>query len=109
MSTFKSYLTGFLLSIAFTLGAYFAVTNQLNSALPIILGLAFLQLVVQIFFFLHVHKGADRIWNSTVLISTLGVVFILIAGSIWIMTHLNYHMTPMQMQEHVIKDEGIHK
>src|SRR6185295_9942107 len=100
---------GFILSVALTLGAYFAVVHKAQYALAIILGLAFLQLVVQIFYFLHVHKGADRIWNSTVLISTLGVVFILIAGSIWIMTHLNYHMTPMQIEEHVINDEGIHK
>jgi hypothetical protein len=46
------------------------------------------------------------------------VVLILVGGSIWIMTNLNYHhaghggghnhnLTPQQINQQIIKDEGI--
>ena len=107
MATFKSYITGFIFSIALTLMAYFAVANHAPNILPIILTLAIIQLFVQLIFFLHVGKGSDRIWNLVVLFSTVGIVLILVLGSIWIMGHLNYNMTPGQVQEFILKDESL--
>jgi cytochrome o ubiquinol oxidase operon protein cyoD len=109
MATLKSYLTGFILSIILTLIAYFAVVNHVPNALIIILTLAIVQLLVQLIFFLHVTKGSDRVWNTVVLFSTVGIVLILVLGSIWIMGHLNYNMMPEQMEKSIIQDEGIHK
>ena len=51
--TYKSYIAGFILSIVLTLAAYFAVVDGRMSAvtiLTIILALAVVQLVVQMFF-----------------------------------------------------------
>ena len=109
MHTFKSYLNGFLLSLALTLGAYFAVSQKIAYVLPLILILAVAQLFVQAVYFLHLNQGQDRVWNSVVFVATAGMIFIVVLGSLWIMSHLNYNMMPMQMQEYIIKEEGIHK
>ena len=84
MQTLKSYITGFLLSIALTLSAYFVVTNHASNALIIILLLAIIQLCVQLIFFLHVGKGEDGHWNIVTLFSTIAIVLILVVGTIWI-------------------------
>jgi len=109
MPTFKSYLTGFILSIALTLIAYFAVTNHAPSVILVILSLAIVQFIIQLIFFLHITQGPDKQWNLVVFISTLSIVLIVVVGSIWIMDHLNYNMTPSQMNDYVIKTEGIHQ
>lgn len=107
MPTFKSYLTGFILSVILTLMAYFAVVSHAPNALLIILTLAIIQLLVQLIFFLHVGKGSDSLWNIVVLFSTIGIILILVLGSIWIMNHLNYNMMPSEMEKRIIDDEGI--
>ncbi len=111
-TSFKSYLIGFILSIVLTLIPYFLVTNTpLNKEvlLAIVLGVALLQLVVQLIFFLHLGREEKPRWNLIMLISTLGVVVIVVAGALWIMYHLNYNMMPGEMEQFLIHDEGIHK
>jgi len=97
MATFNSYLSGFILSIALTLAAYFAVTSHSADALWVIFGVAIVQLFVQLVFFLHIGKGADRGWTWLFLSFALLVVFIVVGGSLWIMANLNYNMTSDQM------------
>ena len=109
MTTYKSYITGFILSLAFTLAAYFAVVNHFPNALIIILFLAIAQLVIQLLFFLHVGQEQGPRWNLAVLLSTLGVVLIVVIGSLWIMNHLNYNMTPMEMDQDLMHMENIYK
>ncbi len=107
MPTFKSYVIGFILSVTLTLVAYFAVTNHASAAISIILGLAMVQLVVQLIFFLHLGKGKDARWNIVVFASTISIIVILVGGSIWIMHHLNYNMTPQDMNTYMLKSEGM--
>ena len=113
-----SYITGFVLSLALTLTAYFLVEAHVASGhafilhemlIPIILGLAFVQLIVQMIFFLHLHKESGPRWNLAIFISTVGIVFIILAGSLWIMGHVNHDMTPEQMEAHILSKEGIHR
>jgi cytochrome o ubiquinol oxidase operon protein cyoD len=101
MPTYKSYITGFVLSIILTLSAYMTVTRHVQSGVAIILGLALFQFIIQIFFFLHIHKGSDRGSNIAIFLSTLAIVIILIGGSLWIMKNLNYNMTPAQINEYM--------
>jgi len=108
MPTLKAYVTGFVLSVALTLGAYFAVANSWlagNALIFCVLALAVIQLVVQLVFFLHLNEGEDRRWNFVVLCSTVLIVLILVVGSIWIMNHLNYNMTPSQINNYM-NDQG---
>lgn len=106
MPTYKSYITGFILSIALTLAAYFAVVKNLPNALLIILLLAIVQLFVQLIFFLHLNKGSDRGWNLVVLLSTASIILILVVGSLWIMNHLNYNMTPQDINNYMSNQGG---
>lgn len=110
----KSYLSGFILSILLTLLAFFLVSSQAasisrNILIAGVIALAFVQLLVQLILFLHVGQGKQPLWNLVMVITTAGAMFILIAGSIWIMNHLNYNMTPDQIHTYVVQqgDGGI--
>jgi cytochrome o ubiquinol oxidase operon protein cyoD len=107
MGTYKSYITGFVLSVILTLAAYFAVVSEAPKALVIILLLAIAQLFVQLIFFLHLlSKGSNRGWNLAILISAFSIILILVIGSIWIMNHLNYNMTPQDINNYMSDQSG---
>jgi len=108
----KNYISGFIISIALTLTAFALVMQHLLTGgvlIFTILALAVIQLWIQLIFFLHLdHENGPR-WNLAVFISTIGVVLILILGSLWIMYNLNkYHMTPSEVDSHILHDEGIY-
>jgi len=113
-----SYTLGFLLSIILTLVAYVPVAMHQNSfhqlfshtfLIPFVLTLAFLQLTVQLLFFLHLGKESGPRWNLVFFISTFGLVLLVVVMSIWIMTHLNNNMTPQSMSDYLIRNEGMHR
>jgi cytochrome o ubiquinol oxidase operon protein cyoD len=108
----KSYSLGFVLSLVLTMLAYWLITgHHLNRGLAItaILVLAVAQLVVQLWFFLHLGSEPKPRWNQLVLFFAVGVVVILVVGSVWIMYHLNYNMTPQGANHYLIKEENINK
>ncbi len=109
MPTFKSYITGFIFSLALSLAAYFVVVNHASHVSIIILALALVQMVIQLIYFLHLGQGADGKWNLSVFFSTISIILILVVGSIWIMNHLNYNMTPNDMNTYMLKSEGMMK
>jgi cytochrome o ubiquinol oxidase subunit IV len=109
MAIIKSYTLGFTLSILLTLAAYFIVANHLLSgamASLAIIGLALIQLWVQLIFFLHLGQESKPHWNLWMFLATFSLILIVIIGSLWIMQHLNYHMMP---DDEIIKNEGIYK
>lgn len=107
------YVGGFIASIILTLLAYVSVTQHwlANPYLNFtILILAFLQLVVQLVCFLHLGEEAKPRWNLIFLLSAAGVIGIVVAGSIWIMAHLNYNMMPgMDINHQQMEEENIYK
>lgn len=116
--TLRSYTIGFILSLLLTFAAYIPVVMHQNSRHEIfnhqfliffVAFLAVLQLIVQLLFFLHLLQEKKPNWNFIFFISTISLVLIVVVGSIWIMNHLNYNMTPSQMNNYLIKDEGIQK
>jgi cytochrome o ubiquinol oxidase operon protein cyoD len=58
--------------------------------------LAITQMGVHIVFFLHITTRPDSINNVMAPVFCVFIVFVLIVGSLWIMTNLNHNMTPMQ-------------
>jgi cytochrome o ubiquinol oxidase operon protein cyoD len=95
-----------------TLVAFFVVNQHVTAKLfsyeaviLIILSLAVAQLFVQLFFFLHMGKEKKPRWNLAVFISFIGVILLIVIASLWIMYHLNYNMTPHQMEQKVVEDE----
>lgn len=102
----RLYVTGFVLSILLTIAPYYLVTEKVLDGMSLLLtlaGFAVGQIIVQLFFFLHFGKGPGARWNVIVFLFMLLIVFIVVAGSIWIMDNLNYNMmmTPEQMDEHM--------
>jgi cytochrome o ubiquinol oxidase operon protein cyoD len=103
------YVTGFILSIALTLGAYLAVVNHMYMAatlVMIIIGLALVQFAVQLIFFLHLGTESKPRWRLMVFWLMVSIVVILVGGSIWIMNNLNYHMTPQQVNTYMNNQGG---
>lgn len=109
----RLYVAGFVLAVVLTLAAYVVVERQLfehDLAVYVLIGLALVQFVVQLVFFLHLgHEHRPR-WNMAVFLFTLLVLVVIVLGSLWIMYNLNYNMdmTPEQMDEFMIKqsDKG---
>lgn len=105
--TFGTYVSGFVLSIALTIAAYLCVTQQLFShrmVIAAIVVLAAAQFIVQLLCFLHVGTSRSKL---LVLLFMMGVVGILVAGSLWIMNNLNYRMTPDQINSYLQSQDGL--
>jgi len=62
-----------------------------------LLVLALAQIGVHLVFFLHLGSGSDDTNNILALAFGVLIVFLVIAGSIWIITHLSANMTSMPM------------
>ena len=96
--TRKGYLTGFALSAVLTAIPFWLVmTGPLANAqlaAGIVIAFAFVQIIVHTFFFLHINTRAEGGWTLMALIFTVVMVAIVIAGSLWIMFHLNGNMMP---------------
>lgn len=114
-ATFTSYLIGFILSVLLTLAAFCTVMYPgtlhfgYSMIIPAILILAVIQLLVQLAFFMHLAEESGPRWKLGLLISTVGIVLIVIVGSIWIMAHLNYNMmaSPSQMNAYIQGQDGL--
>ena len=55
-------------------------------------GMALLQILVQLVYFLHMNSSSEGSWNLIAFIFTVLIVAILVVGSLWIMFHLNTNM-----------------
>ena len=102
----KTYTIGFVLSVGLTLLAYILVINgNLSTQLItfIIMGLAAIQLVVQLVFFLHLGRESKPRWNITAFAFMVIMLLIIVIGSLWIMNNLNYNMmmSPQEMNDYM--------
>lgn len=107
-----SYVVGFLLSLAFTAIPYYMVVNKSVSGsalLATILGIAFLQMIIQIVFFLHLGRGPKPLYNVVFFVSTVSIILIVVGGSIFIMNNLQYNMVPTEISKKLIEKEGIYQ
>lgn len=104
-ATYLSYTSGFVLSVIWTLLAYFIITSDLLSggwALAAVAGLAVVQLVTQLVFFIHLGRGADSRWNVASFFFMLIVLIVILGGSLWIMQNLsNNLMSPEEMNTYM--------
>ncbi len=99
MKTLRTYVVGFVLSILCTLVAFALVYQHVQTGhlfpshllvLPLLIGLAVVQLFIQLVCFLHLAEEQKPRWNLTALVFALLVVAILVGGTLWIMSHLNH-------------------
>ena len=113
--TNATYFIGFLLSMVLTIVGYLLVRKHianhhlypsdtfLTVALPL---LAVVQLFAQLVFFLHLDRESKPRWNLLVLGFAVIVVLIILIGSLWIMNHLDYNMSPKQQNDYLLKQDG---
>lgn len=110
--TMESYVIGFLLSLLLTFIPYQLVETQTvkgTTLLITILAFAVLQMVVQVTFFLHLGRGPKPKWNLFFFIATIGIVILVVGGSIVIIDNLHYNMSPMDQKNKLVNDEGIYQ
>jgi len=114
-ATLGLYISGFLLSLLFTLTAFGLVEEHVHSGHTVfshqfLIGatvvLALAQFFAQIYFFLHLGRETKPRWKLLVLFFMVLVVLIVVIGSIWIMYNLNYRMTPDQINQYMINQNG---
>jgi len=94
----RGYLIGFVLATGLTIVSFYIARSTLVWApsIPIALSvLAMAQMGVHLVFFLHITSGSDNVNNLMALAFGLLIVMLLVFGSLWIMTHLNHNMMPM--------------
>ena len=85
-------------SVILTVAAFIAAGTHLiwGPAVPVaLIVLAIAQMGVHLVFFLHVTTGPDNTNNVLALAFGVMVVFLIVAGSIWIMTHLSHNLMSM--------------
>jgi cytochrome o ubiquinol oxidase operon protein cyoD len=93
-----SYLIGLALATLLTIVSFFIARTTLvwQPSIPVALVvLAIAQMGVHLVFFLHITTGPDNINNVMALAFGVLIVFLIIAGSLWIMAHMNHNMMPM--------------
>jgi cytochrome o ubiquinol oxidase subunit IV len=91
------YSIGLVLAVILTATSFWAANTSLLWAPGIPLGLAVLaiaQMGVHLVFFLHITTGRDNTNNVLALAFGMLIVFLVVAGSIWIMANLNANMMP---------------
>ncbi len=97
--TMRDYVIGFLLSVVLTAIPFWLVMGgpELSKGVVafIVISFAVVQMIVHIVYFLHLKAGSEDGWNMTSLVFTLILVVITLAGSIWVMFHLDANMMPM--------------
>lgn len=93
--TLKSYLVGFVVCVLLTAASFFLVITRILSGSALmyaIIGLALVQAIIQLLFFLHVGQEAKPRWETVVFYFMLLILLIIVLGSLWIMADLNERM-----------------
>jgi cytochrome o ubiquinol oxidase subunit IV len=97
-ASYLSYSVGLGLAIIATIASFIVAQTNLLWAPGIPVGLivlALAQIGVHLVFFLHLGSGADSTNNILALAFGVLIVFLVIAGSVWIIANLNSNMMPM--------------
>lgn len=96
--SYRSYAIGFVLSVLLTALPFYVVMAEIEitlaSAIAIIFGLGAIQIMVHIHYFLHVTVSNEQGWQIMSLAFTAVLLVIVLAGSIWVMFHLEENMMP---------------
>ncbi|MFS2002690.1 cytochrome o ubiquinol oxidase subunit IV [Duganella sp. CT11-25] len=94
----KDYAIGFVLSVILTAIPFWLVMAKVfdksSTTAAVILAFAAVQVVVHMVYFLHMNGKAEGGWSLLATMFTLVLLVIVLAGSIWVMYHMNVNMMP---------------
>jgi cytochrome o ubiquinol oxidase operon protein cyoD len=104
-TTFKPLNSGLVISLLLLMGSYFIVTRA-HLKYPehdiVLWGLAGLQALIQLVLFTHLGVRAKPRWPMISFLMMVLLVLIVVVGTLWITSNLNYNMMPdmkgMQME-----------
>jgi cytochrome o ubiquinol oxidase operon protein cyoD len=97
MSETLSYVVGLGFALILTGISFWVASTSALWGPGVAVGLVVLaiaQMGVPLFFFLHITSGPDNTNNVLALAFGVLIVFLVMIGTIWIMAHMNYNMTP---------------
>lgn len=99
-------MTGFALAALLTIVPFALVMGELQisriAMIGIIMGLAAVQILVHLVFFLHVNRSAEGGWTLAASIFSVIILVIVLAGSLWVMHNMNENMMPMPDMDHMM-------
>lgn len=110
--TTKSYIVGFVLSLLFTIIPYHLVVNEGfkgSIVLATILVFAVIQMLIQIFFFLHLGRGPKPLYNIFFFFATALTIVFVVAASVFIMNNLYKNMSPTEAIKRAAEKEAIYQ
>ncbi|RNF36008.1 cytochrome o ubiquinol oxidase subunit IV [Paracoccus methylarcula] len=106
--SYRGYITGFLLSVVLTAIPFgLVMAGGFESHLltvGMVVGCAIVQVLVHMVYFLHMNSRAEEGWTLLSTLFTVIIVVIMIAGSLWVMYHLNTNMMP-QMNHDLLPEQ----
>ncbi len=105
----KDYAIGFILSVILTAIPFWLVMHKAfdksSTTAAVILGFAAVQVIVHMVYFLHMNGKIEGGWSLLATLFTLVLLVIVLAGSIWVMYHMNVNMMPsMGTDVHNMRD-----
>ena len=100
------YTAGLALAVILTATSFWAANTSVLWAPGVPIGLVVLaitQMGVHLVFFLHITTAPDKTNNVLALAFGILIVFLVMAGSLWIMANLNYNLmqSPELMDLHL--------
>ena len=102
------YVKGFILAVILTTIPFWLVMNDViqdrSTAVLVLGGFAIVQVVVHMVYFLHMNGKIQGGWTLLSTIFTVVFLAIAIAGTLWVMFHMNTNMMP----EHTMPHAPVH-
>ena len=97
-SSLRDYTIGFVLSVILTAIPFWLVMAKViadrNTAILVLGAFAVVQILVHMVYFLHMNGKVEGGWTMLSTIFTVVFVAIAIAGTLWVMFHMNANMMP---------------
>ena len=101
--SYASYIKGFVLSVILTAIPFGIVMSggfeSRTLTAIVVVGFAAVQMIVHMVYFLHMNSQSEEGWIMLATIFTIIVVVIMLAGSLWVMFHMNTNMMPQMNHE----------
>jgi len=97
MSEVTAYIIGLALALILTGVSFWVASTSVLWGPGVAVGLVVLaiaQMGVHLVFFLHITSGPDNTNNVLALAFGVLIVFLVMVGTIWIMSHMNANMGP---------------
>lgn len=94
----QDYVTGFVLSVILTAIPFIVVMagGFASARLTgfVVLAFAVVQIIVHMFYFLHMNPRSESGWTMISLVFTITVLVIAVVGTIWVMHNMDAYMMP---------------